>query len=155
MIYLTGIHFFVLSAVIFANISMSSTCNSPRVYLSVIMFLIRLFPLNSARISFSNTFLIYEKLSFFIAKISNALCRPMSRGTKSLLITSVKRRGVKPCIVRKKISARIFEQPQECGARLVTVTNQPVLRPSTISFVFSLFSFFFLFFQLVENIYRL
>ena len=60
MIYLNGIHFLVLSTVVFANIS--STCNSPRINLSVIIFLIRLLPSNSAKISFSNTLLISEKI---------------------------------------------------------------------------------------------
>ena len=32
---------------------------------------------------------------------------------------------------------RISPQPQECGARLVTVTNEPVPRPSSTSFAVS------------------
>ena len=40
-------------------------------------------------------------------------------------------------LLEKNFAARIFAQPQECGARLVTVTNQQVPRPSTTFFAFS------------------
>ena len=62
----------MLSAVISADLS--STCNSPRFNLSVIIFIIRLLSSNSAKISFSNLLLIHEKIFVFPVKISNALC---------------------------------------------------------------------------------
>ena len=40
-------------------------------------------------------------------------------------------------VIRKNFPRRISPQPQECAARLVTVTNEPVPRPSTIFFAFS------------------
>ena len=53
------------------------------------------------------------------------------RDTKSFLTSLT--RGTKPCRLLKKN----FPQPQERGARLVTVTNEPVSSPSTTSFAFS------------------
>ena len=49
---------------------------------------------------------------------------------------------------QKKFSREIFpvttrNWPQEYGARLVTVTNEPVPRPSTTSFAFSMAKHFF------------
>ena len=69
------------------------------------------------------------------AKISKALCWPISRDTKSFL--TLLTRGVKLCIIKKHFSTKISAWPQECGARLVTVVNQPIRRPSTASFEFS------------------
>ena len=47
-------------------------------------------------------------------------------------------RGVKHCrLLKKNFPGRISPQPLECGARLVTVTNDPVPRPSTASFAVS------------------
>ena len=65
----------------------SSTCNSPRLHLSVIIFLIPLLPSSSVKMSFSNTLLISEtKIPFhYTTKISIALCWPISRDTKSML----------------------------------------------------------------------
>ena len=54
-------------------------------------------------------------------------------------------RGVKPSIIIKNFPARIFPQPQECGARLVTVTKKSVPRSSATSFAFSQAKHFFLF----------
>ena len=62
----------MFAAVILADLS--STCNSPRLNLSVIIFIIRLLSSNSAKISFSNPLLIPEKIFLFPVKISNALC---------------------------------------------------------------------------------
>ena len=72
---------------------------------------------------------------FFTAKISNALSWSISRDTKSFftLLTC----GFKPCIIRINFPTKILSQLQECAARLVKVTNQPVPRPSTTSFAFS------------------
>ena len=53
-------------------------------------------------------------------------------------------------VIRKYFQGRISLQPQECGARLVTVTNEPVPMPSTTSYIFSRKTFFS--FELVENI---
>ena len=64
--------YIVFAAVILADLS--STCNSPRLNLSVIIFIIRLLSSNSAKISFSNPLLIPEKIFLFPVKISNALC---------------------------------------------------------------------------------
>ena len=65
----------------------SSTCNSPRLHLSVIIFLIPLLPSSPVKMSFSNTLLISEtKIPFhYTTKISIALCWPISRDTKSML----------------------------------------------------------------------
>ena len=87
------------------------------------------------KILFSNTLLISQK----ILEISNALCWPISTDTKSFLTLLIC--GVKPC--RKNFPERLFAQPQKCGVRLVTVTNRPVLRPSTTSCAFSHFFCFF------------
>ena len=62
----------MFAAVILADLS--STCNSPRLNLLVIIFIIRLLSSNSAKISFSNPLLIPEKIFLFPVKISNALC---------------------------------------------------------------------------------
>ena len=40
-------------------------------------------------------------------------------------------------VISKILSGRISPQPQQCEARLVTVTNEPVPRTSTTSFAFS------------------
>ena len=87
------------------------------------------------KILFSNTLLISQK----ILEISNALCWPISTDTKSFLTLLIC--GVKP--FRKNFPERLFAQPQECGVRLVTVMNRPVLRPSTTSCAFSHFFCFF------------
>ena len=120
-----------LPYLIFAEIS--STSNSPRFNLSVIIFLIPQLPSSSAKISFINTLLISETTFHFTAKISIALCWPISRDTKSLFSSLIS--GVKPSRLssRKNFSARIFPQPQKCGARLITLANQPVQKPSTTS----------------------
>ena len=46
-------------------------------------------------------------------------------------------------VIRKNLPGKIFPQPQEFGARLVTVTNEPVLRPSSTYFAFSQAKHFF------------
>ena len=102
---LTGKHFFVVSALIFADIS--STYNPLKFSLSVIIFLIRLLRSNSAKVSFSNTLLISGKIFPFTVKISNALCRP-----GILALTSLKP-SVKTDIIRKDFPARIFAHPQD------------------------------------------
>ena len=51
---------------------------------------------------------------------------------------------------RKNFPVKVFAQPQECGARLLTVTNQPVSRRSTNFFPHFLRQNIFSF-QLVEN----
>ena len=68
----------------------------------------------------------------------------ITRRLKTLLVTVSHlafTRGVKtvkPCGLLEKIfPGRISRQPQERGARLVTVTNKPDSRPSTTSFAFS------------------
>ena len=100
---LTGKHFFVLLALIFAGIS--STYNPLKFNLSVIIFLIGLLQSDSAKVSFSNTLLISGKIFPFTVKISNALCLP-----RILALTSLTR-SVKTDIIRKDFPARIFAQP--------------------------------------------
>ena len=101
--WLVYISLYFLPYLIFAGIA--STCNSPRFNLSVIIFLIPLLQSSSVKISFSNTLLVSETTFHFTAKISIALCWPISRDTKSLstLFTS----GVKPCwlFLRKNFPA--------------------------------------------------
>ena len=64
------------------------------------------------------------------------------RDTKSFL--TLLTRGVKPCrLLDKEFPGRISPQPQECGVTLVTVTNEPVPRPSTTFFAFSWAKHFF------------
>ena len=46
-------------------------------------------------------------------------------------------------VIRKNFPGRISPRPQACGARLVTVTNEPVRMPSTTSFVVSQAKHFF------------
>ena len=82
----------------------------------------------------------------FTAKISNALCWPISRDIKSFV--NLFTRDVKPCIIRKNVPARIYAQLQECVVRLVTVTSQPASRTSTASFAVSQAKCFFLFNQM-------
>ena len=91
--------------------------------------------------------MISETIFFFTAKISNALCWSISWDTKSFLTSVI--RGVKPCIIRKYFPARIFPQPQEWRARLVTLTNKAVPRPSVNSFAFSQAKHFF--FSFLKN----
>ena len=91
--WMVYIYFHFLPYLIFAEIS--SSYNSPRFNLSVIIFLIPLIPSRSVKIPFSNTLLAPEITFHFIAKISIALCWSISRDTKSLFnsLTS----GVKSC----------------------------------------------------------
>ena len=91
--WMVYIYLYFLPYLIFTEIS--STYNSPRFNLSVIIFLIPLIPSSSIKIPFSNTLLAPETTFHFIAKISIALCWSISRDTKSLFnsLTS----GVKPC----------------------------------------------------------
>ena len=114
------------------------------------IFLIPLLSSSSAKISFSNTLLI-SKTFHFTAKISIALCQPIYLGTLKVLSLRLRVAGVKLCKLLEKIfPGRISPQPQECGVTLVTVTNEPVLRPSTLYLHFlgqNIFSF-----QLVRNI---
>ena len=63
------------------------------------------------------------------------------RNTKRFLTTLT--RGVKTCKLLEKISQKNFLQPQECGVTSVTVTDEPVPRPSTTFFVFSWAKHFF------------
>ena len=128
-----SLHF--LPYLIFAEIS--STCNSPRFNLSVIIFLIPLLQSSSVKISFSNTLLVSETTFHFTAKISIALC---------WLIETLK-----VCSLCLQVTPNpagyfrggIFPQPQECGSRLITETNQPVPRPSTTFFACSHENHFF------------
>ena len=134
MIYLIGIYFFVFSAVNFADISSTST--SPRFSLSVI-FLIGLVLSNPVKISFSNSVLISEIVLVLTAKFSNALCYPISREAKIFL--SPLKRGIIPLhskIFRQEFSRMNF-LPQKRGAKLVTVTNQPVSIPPSTSYAYS------------------
>ena len=85
----------------------------------------------------------------FTAKISNALCWPISRDIKSFV--NLFTRDVKPCIIRKNVPARIYAQLQECVVRLVTVTSQPASRTSTASFAVSQAKCFFLFNQMKRS----
>ena len=91
--WLVYISLYFLPYLIFAGIA--STCNSPRFNLSVIIFLIPLLPSNSVKISFSNTLLVSEAAFHSTAKISIALCWPISRDTKSLFTSLTS--DVKPC----------------------------------------------------------
>ena len=91
--WLVYISSYFLSYLIFAEIS--STWNSPRFNLSVIIFFIPLLPSSSAKMSFSNTLLVSETTFHFTAKIYIALCWPISRDTKSLFISLTSH--VKPC----------------------------------------------------------
>ena len=71
------------------------------------------------------------------------------RDTKRFL--TLLTRGVKPCrLLDKEFPGRISPQPQECGVTLVTVTNEPVPRPSILSLDILGQNIFF--FQLVGNI---
>ena len=97
MIYLTGIYFFVLLAVNFADIS--STCNSPPIFNLTVIFLIPLLPSNSAKIWVSNYLLTSDTIFFLQRKISITLCWPTSRETKSFLTSLT--RDIKRCIIRK------------------------------------------------------
>ena len=91
--WLEYISLYFLLYLIFAKIS--STCNSPRLNLSVMIFLNPLLPSSSVRISFSSTLLASETTFYFIVKISIALCWSISIDTKSLF-TSLNS-DVKPC----------------------------------------------------------
>ena len=110
------------SAVNFVDIP--STCKSPRLNLLPVTIFIRLVLSNSAKISFSISLLISEKMFLFTEK---NLCWPIFWDTKSFLTSPT--RGIKSCIVRKvfpqEFSRKRFP-PQECAAKLVTVTNQPL-----------------------------
>ena len=56
----------------------------------------------------------------------------LPRDTKRFL-TSLTRGGRQTLqVIRKNFPGRISSQPQECGVTLVTVTNEPVPRPSTL-----------------------
>ena len=74
--------FFVIPALNFVDIL--STYNSPRFNLSVI-FSIALLLSKSGKTLFCDSLLISEIVLFFTAKISNALCWPISRNILSLL----------------------------------------------------------------------
>ena len=127
-------NFFVPSAITFIRIP--STCNLPRFDMSAIIFLIPLLVSSSAKISFSNTLLISERTVYFTAKTSIAFCWPIYLETRkvfSLHLHVVSN----PVGYLKYYSWRISSQPQECGVRLVTVTNELVLRPLTNFFPFS------------------
>ena len=94
-------------------------------------------PSCSAKISFINTLIIPGTTFHFTAKISLALCcqtKVQTRDTKSFhsLLTRQTLQAI-----RKILPGRLSPQPQQCGARLVTVTNEAVPRSSTTSFVFS------------------
>ena len=102
MIYLIGISFFVLSAVIYVDIW--STCNSLGFNLSVIIFLISLPPSNSAKISFTSTLLISEKTFRFKVKKFNALYWPRDTESVLTLLTCY----VKPCMLLEKVSLKNF-----------------------------------------------
>ena len=79
--WLVYISLYFLPYLIFAEIS--STWNSPRFNMSVIIFLISLLPSGCVKTSFSNILLVSETTFLFTAKISIALCWPISRDTKS------------------------------------------------------------------------
>ena len=119
LVHLIGIYFFVISAVMFADISY--VCSSRRFNLSVI-FLIGLIPSKSAKISVTNSLLISETVFLFTAKISNALCWIISREVKIFSFTL----HVSSHLCIKNIFHKNLPT-QKCGAkstRSVTVTNQ-------------------------------
>ena len=81
--------------------------------------------------------MISEIAFHFRAKISIALCWPIYLKTLNVFSLGFYTLRQTLQVIRKTFSGRISPQPQECGARLITVTNEPVPRPSTISFAFS------------------
>ena len=121
---------------------LSSTCNLTRFNLSVIIFLIPLLPSSSAKTSFSNTLVISEKTFHVTAKISITLCWSIYLRTLKVFLLRL-HVASSPAGYRKNFPGRILLQPQECGVRLVTVTNEPVPRPSTTFFAFSRAKHFF------------
>ena len=96
-----------------------------------------LLPSSSAKISFSNTLLISE--TTFSSTAKNLHCIMLANIPKTLKVFSLGfcrwRQTLQ--VIRNKFRGRISPQPQECGARLITVMNEPVPRPSTTSFAFS------------------
>ena len=140
MIYLNGIYFFVLSAAIFADIL--STYNSPRFNLSLIIFLIQLLQILQKYHSVI-LYLSLKQYSFLQRKSSMHYVGQYLGIVKAVSLCLHVASNL--ALLEKKFYARIFRQPQECGARLVAVTNQPVPRPSTTFFAFSQAKYFFLF----------
>ena len=123
--FLTGIYFFVLSAVNLA--ALSSTCNSPR-FNSSVKFLIGLLLSHSSKI-FSNFSLISVLLlqqKWPMHYVGQYLDRLKVFSVRSHMASYL-------CI--RKFSVKNFPQ-KRCGAKLVTVTNQPVSRLPPSSYAY-------------------
>ena len=96
-----------------------------------------LLPSSSAKISFTNTSQISKTTFHFTAKISIALCWPKYLETLKVFSLHFYTWRQTCAGYLKKISLKNFPQPQEFGVRLVTVTNEPVPKPSRTFFAFS------------------
>ena len=89
-----------------------------------------------AKVSFSNTLLISETFHL-TTETSIALCWPIYLKTLNVFSLGFYTWRHTLQVIRKNFPGTISPQPQECWARLVTVTNEPFRRPSTSSFTFS------------------
>ena len=112
----------------------SSTCNSPRLHLSVIIFLIPLLP--SSSVKCHSVILYWSLKQKFHSIIQQKFpLHYVGRYLETLKVCSL---GLQVASnTGSYFRGRISLQSQECGARFITVKNQPVPIPSTISFACS------------------